>query len=352
MDGPLAISYVPSRMPDRRVTAAAFLGAIFWCGMTSAQPAEEAIHLALESAAPCPSQPEFEHAVRQRTGSWASVRKEKAQRGFHVSLSGEGRAWTGRLRIDSDGEPPSTRTVSGHSCDEVAEAMALIVAFAIDPRATLLPTEPESKPEPVEEPVREVSRDAVVEEKPRVKVDEGRIVAPETSRWRLGIGAQVAAQAGQSPGILWTLPPFLELQREGPGVPDPVFRMSVGRGADETETSGAAARFTWTYARAEGCAAWDAGELRLVPCGMVEGGALRGAGRHLDSPRAETRPWFVLGVLGRVQWLVTPGLFLEAQGNVGASLVRDRFYLEPNATVHEVPSLTWGGAIGMGAIFP
>ncbi len=329
------------------------LGSLSWSGISSAKPTEEPIHLAFESLPPCPDQLAFEHAVRRRTQSWTSAAKDDAHRAFSVSLSGNGESWTGRLQVESAGQAASTRTVSGNSCEEVAEAMALVVAVAIDPRATLSPTEPETQTVPTEEPVREAPRDAIVELKPRAEVaKEAPVVPAASTRWRVGLGAQLALQRGQAPGVLWTLPPFLELQLDGPDAPDPVFRLSVGRGADEEDVSQAAARFTWTFARAETCAAWDAGDLRLVPCAMAEGGALRGAGRGVDSPRAETRPWFVLGMLGRTQWLLTPGFFVEAQGSVGAPLVRDRFYLEPNATVHHVPVVTWGGAIGMGAIFP
>ncbi len=341
-------------MRDRRVTAAVLLGSITWAEFASAQ-SEEPIHLAYESLSPCPSQPAFEQAVRQRTRSWTAVAKAVAHRTFSVSLSNNGASWTGRLQVDSHGQAPSTRTVAGDSCEEVAEAMALVVAVAIDPRATLSVAEPEAQTEPAAMSVREAEQEPVVEAEPRVEVVRKPPDVPTapSSRWRAALGAQVALQQGQAPGILWTLPPFLELHLEGPSAPDPVLRLSVGRGADEEASAqGATARFTWTFARAEACAAWDAGVLRLVPCVMAEGGALRGAGEGVDSPRAETRPWFVLGLVGRGQWFLTPGLFLEAQGSLGAPLVRDRFYLEPNATVHDVPFLTWGGAVGLGAHFP
>jgi hypothetical protein len=341
-------------MRDRRVTAAVLLGSMTWAGFPSAQ-SEEPIHLAYESLSPCPSQPAFEQAVRQRTRSWTAVAKDLAHRTFSVSLSNDGASWTGRLLIDRGGQVPSTRTVSGDSCEEVAEAMALVVAVAIDPRATLSAPETEARTEPAEVSVREAVQETVAEAEPRVEVvrTAPNVRTAPSSRWRTGLGAQVALQQGPAPGILWTLPPFVELRLDRPDAPDPVFRLSVGRGADEEDSAdGATARFTWTFARAEACGAWDAGDFRFVPCVMAEGGALRGASRGVDRPRAESRPWFVLGLVGRGQWFLTPGFFLEAQGSLGTPVVRDRFYLEPDATVHDVPFLTWGGAVGLGAYFP
>jgi hypothetical protein len=329
----------------RRVSPIGLLGAILWAGAASAEPAVESAHLAYLAIPPCPSQQDFERAVRERTRRWTSASRESAHRVFSVSLSNEGEEWTGRLQVQAGGETPTMRTVSGGSCEEVADAMALVVAVAIDPRRSLA-VESVEEPEPAGE---------MTTPEPPVVARPGPVGEPKApvARWRAGLGAQVALHGGPAPEPMWTVPLFFEWCFDRHQSPDPLFRVSVGRGAlTAASLLGSSARFSWTFARVEGCAAWQVGDFRLAPCAMVEGGALRGAGQGVDVPRAKTRPWFVAGLVGRGQWVVTPGLFVEGQASLGTPLVRDRFYLEPDTTVHDVAYLTWGGAIGLGAHFP
>jgi hypothetical protein len=96
------------------------------------------------------------------------------------------------------------------------------------------------------------------------------------------------------------------------------------------------------------CAILRAGRFRLDACERSTFGLLEGHGLGVVPANSATRPWVDLGLAVALRARVLGPFFLEATGHVGAVLVRDRFFLEPNQTVFQAPIFTSeiGGGVG------
>ena len=54
----------------------------------------------------------------------------------------------------------------------------------------------------------------------------------------------------------------------------------------------------------------------------------------------------------RLQWIPVDWALLEAQGEIGVPLIRQRYYFEPDRTVLEVESVVGSFGGGVGVRFP
>jgi hypothetical protein len=89
----------------------------------------------------------------------------------------------------------------------------------------------------------------------------------------------------------------------------------------------------------------------MWPCVRAEGGSLAATGTNVSPALNESRPWFTLGLVARARLTILGSLFLELEGGAFAPLVRDRFYVEPDATVQRAPVVAAAGAAGGGVTF-
>src|SRR5262249_9212923 len=87
----------------------------------------DAIHIEYSAPAGCPSEAEFAWQVRAR------VRQVGAPaRKYAVVLTVDGTRARGTLRVEEETRT-TVRDISGATCDEIAEGLALIMALVIDP---------------------------------------------------------------------------------------------------------------------------------------------------------------------------------------------------------------------------
>jgi hypothetical protein len=104
---------------------------------------------------------------------------------------------------------------------------------------------------------------------------------------------------------------------------------------------------------------WTAGELQACPwgaqpghgwdfrgCASVRAGALRGEGFATFSPATKTIFWSSAGVELQGRWQLLGPLWLGVQGGLELPFSRQRFYLDPEQTLHRVPA--WGASFGFG----
>lgn len=319
-----------------------------------ADDAPEPIRLHYAAPASCPGQASFESRLQARTTKSRPADGEEPARAFSVALREAGSRWTGVLSIRDREDRLAERQVEGASCEELADALALIVALAIDPQAL---SAPPPTPPPAEPPPTPAASSAVVAPapppppapRPRDPVVPAR-PPPASTPWHAGLGVQGAATWGPSAAALLTLPLFIDVRRGDAGILRPEVRLSASRGGDSLTSS---ARFTWTVARLEACTAiWEhAARVRLVPCALIEGGTLRGEGSDVAQPTSATRAWIAAGATARVQTRVFGPVFVEAQGSLALPVVRDRFFLKPDTTLHRVPEVVPSMAFGLGATF-
>jgi hypothetical protein len=127
----------------------------------------------------------------------------------------------------------------------------------------------------------------------------------------------------------------------------PAFRLRFERASADD----GGARFTWTTGSLDGCPiALATGPIRMWPCVRLVAGALAATG-DVSQARSTARPWLSGAAVARGRLALVGGLFLEVEAEALAPFVRDRFYLEPDATVHRATAVAAGGAAAMGASF-
>src|SRR5258706_8021065 len=117
---------------------------------TSAQPpmpAPEAIRVQTEGAVRCTTADDFFARVHRRAALTRLASTDERARSFSIAVEGSEPALHGRLAITHLDGTSSTRDVEGESCDEVVDALALITAIDIDPRAVA--PQPEAQMPPV-----------------------------------------------------------------------------------------------------------------------------------------------------------------------------------------------------------
>jgi hypothetical protein len=65
-----------------------------------------------------------------------------------------------------------------------------------------------------------------------------------------------------------------------------------------------------------------------------------------------SRPWLTAGEITRLELRLFDALAIEVAGEIMFPLVRDRFFVETDVTLHRTPAVAGGGAVGLGVLFP
>jgi hypothetical protein len=368
--------------------AIAFLAATAFPSVTRAEP--ERIRIQYSAPKSCPDGTAFTRALRQRTGRFRLGSAVEQARVFVATITVADALVTGRLEIQGPGAEVSVRNVSGKTCEEVTDALALITALVLDPSAhgnanvsapvpspvSPLASSPigatnRTKPKaaeassPAAGAPREPEPSSTEPEPPPLPPPaavEARATKPNpavATGWRFSAGVQGGGslQVSPTPG----LGALLFVEGAAPHVLAPVLRAGLfWNQSDVSVTGGAGAEFRWATALVEGCpihwAALDS-HLGLFPCLAVHLGVLRGQGRNLDEPAGTTNLWADLGPVLRLRVAVLARLFLEAQGMLVFPLrrltfdVQDRGPAYPPTTVFAVPRVGFLAGIGVGYAF-
>lgn len=94
----------------------------------------EPIVLTYDATGPCPSEAEFYGMVRAYTARWTSVPEGTVtSRTIRVRASSSARETVGRLTVANATGTITEREIAGPSCEAVSQALAIMVAVAIDP---------------------------------------------------------------------------------------------------------------------------------------------------------------------------------------------------------------------------
>lgn len=239
----------------------------------------------------------------------------------------------GQLTVRKPAGDLTVRDVPGPNCQEVESALALIVALMVDPLASSS---------------EHVGSGAHWSEPP-VSPAQQRAAEPQSS---LRVEQRATVRTAIAPTLAWGQALGLMLTREGRG-----WRPSLGltgnfaRGT--TSRAAGSAEFEWTALQLAICPVgwqpnpvWD-----LRACATVQAGRLRAAGFATINPAEQSSFWSAAGALleARVQ-LIEP-LWLGASGGLDLPFSRERFYLEPSQTLHQVPALGVSFGLGVGLRF-
>jgi hypothetical protein len=271
------------------------------------------------------------------------ARSDEPARLFAVAIDDDGRH--GRLTIEGEGRA-RVRDAQGANCAEVSRLLAFATALAVDPDAVA----PSDVPAP---PPPESGLRAISEPRPLRTEGAGTAPAPRDARtdapssavplsWSLGAYALVEGASAPTP--LFGGGAFGELGGKLGSI-RPALRLGVGYAASSPAfADDASVTFSSILGLLEACpTTWGTRRASFRPCLRMEGGSRLTAGHDIPEAQSVRRPWFALGAAARVRWLVAGSVFAELSGGALFPTIRDRVYLAPGTTVHEVP---WIGGVG------
>ena len=338
--------------------------------------AQEPIRLEYRAGSGCPDEASFVARVQERTERGRIAREGEQARTFRVELEDAPHP-SGTVTVVDGARMEGTRTVDAGSCDEVADAMSLIVALALDPHArappprpaiaapspiagdaatatSLAPGSPAPLPSAAPPPPAKKEVDANVEPTEPPVTPAATV---ETRPNPLGLhflgGADAAVATGVAPLTLFGFSPYLGWRSTGAARFGLSVRVAFLRiGTAPLAAPGGTADFTWTVGRVDACGLlrpdWP---LRLGGCTRVELGALQGTGHGIAGAQGQVSPWIAAGILARFEWTFLGSLMLDLEAGPAFRLDSARFYFFPGITVYAVAPVGLDAEAGIGVHF-
>jgi hypothetical protein len=288
----------------------------------------------------------------------AEAREEKpvTRARASVSMHQDAVGANGRFELTRDDGTRYVRELGGASCDEAAQALAFVLAYALgggDPEHAPLPeipAQPAPAP-PVDTPAPTPAATAPT---------RAPVAVAKRSTWQLGAFVQLGARSGLGP--IWTPVEsgLLELRRSRAGVLAPVLRVAAVRAEPITRIDRAGSTdFSWLAARVEACPLQLslAEPLTLLPCLGVHLGQIVAVGAPRDAAGAAGRRaeqlWADAAGAIRLELSVLRVLQIEAQTEVVVPFTPYRFAFDnPDTSVYQVPDWAFAGFVGLGVHFP
>ena len=254
----------------------------------------------------------------------------------------EGESFAGALTLVDLAGNEAVRSLSGETCLELANALALVVALdAVDDD-------------------REGSR---ASDDARAPAPMSRSAAPapsERARWESSVLASVGARTSVSDRIGPSFGAAFSLSRENAGSRwAPSFRAgleyAVSRGGDARYLPNGSSPVSdrlvrLATAKLDACSLRiESGRVTALPCLRLEAGAHYGAVLRGGSSSA---PWLAGGPLGRFHVRVVSALFAEVDVGMLFPVTRTRFYSEAMDRAETVPAIIPFGTLAAGLTFP
>jgi hypothetical protein len=329
--------------------------ALLGAGPCPAQTAD--YELTYGADAPCPAQQQFEGMVRYYLEGEAPAPGAKAQ----VTLQESGGRATGSMTLQRTDGTRNTRELSAATCQDVAPALAFVLAYALagkdsegDPPNAAGPDTAKAQPGP---PPQDGAATAPT---PNNASADRPPVRRTASKWRLGLGVALGVRTGLGP--IWTPVEVarVEAHREQAGDPFVLaVRASVLR--DETVTRidrNGTTSFEWLAGRLDFCPVRLEllSELGLLPCAGSHVGRILATGEPTPGGGARGRSaselWADAAIAGRVELRLWRVLTLEAQAELLFPLTTYRFAFDkPDTPVYQVPSVASAAFMGLGVHF-
>lgn len=327
---------------------AIFCGTIFSLAATPAFAQSDDSNLGLSFTAPagCQDRAAFVRRVQAYTAK-AHFTDDASGRLFAVSIAAAGpEQLIGNLEIVSESER-ATRTVTGKTCPELLDALALMTALAIDPEALSTP-QPKPTPKPDEPKPAPKPKPLPKKAQPAVRED--------STQWSLG--AEGWLLNAVLPKLAFGGAAFVDL-RTSTQAP---LRATFALGAHyftqaDQEVRALRIGYAALGLQAQGCA-----ELALsdawLPALCINALLGRQRSRTDDATQPITsgsRTWAGLGVGPRLDWQLANHWAIRLEGNLGRHLIENRVLLlaiEPNGDrtqtpLHETQGLYTTAALGL-----
>ena len=333
----------------------------------------ESIHLDYRADEGCPSAAWFFAQVEERTARVRLASDKERGRTFVITLVRGRSGTTGKLAIREAERVTVAREVTGEQCSDVASALALATALAIDPLAALAPAgdsgrrasaseePPRDSADTKSDTARAASPTAVqprstalpgpTTAQDRVRGEDGR-----SARWTWGTGAGVVFAHGPAPDFSVGGAAFVERETQETGAMVSALRISaLALQAPEHAVGSALASFRFFFLRPELCSMRlrIGPALAVVPCVALDLGLVSASGANIDTPLSDERFWAAAAALGRLRYAISRVLFLQAEVSLAFPLTRHSFYFrDPDTLIHTVPPFVAMGSAGVGVSFP
>jgi len=327
----------------RQIVVASAL-AIFFAGGIARGAETTPVRLRYTAPAECPDRQGFFEQVSARTKLARLADASETATTLIVRIQHVPGGTAGTIQLSTPPDRTAQREVKAASCEQVVAALALMTALAIDPDASTEPVSMRPLPAPKPEPT------AASKPKPRRTPDERP--ASALTRWKGGVSLELLG--GIAPELVPAVRPFIELDREGRAPWGFAMRLSAARLQSEVRTEAGGAEFRLWSARLEGCPAHvrAARPLWLSACLSFDLGELMATGNGVTQAQQVSRPWLAAGEITRLELRLFDALAIEAAGEIMFPLVRDRFFVQSDVTLHRTPAVAGGGAVGVGVTFP
>lgn len=281
--------------------------------------------LAWNAPAACPSHEAVTARVTALVGVAPSPRPALR---WSVAVAAVGDAYRADLTADDEGALSSQR-LDAPRCDELAETVALLLAWALQPEETPAP----ATPAPIQALPRPRRR--------RPAAPPAR--APRT--WSVHVGASARLDLNLLPSV--SLAPAAQV---GFATPSVLVELDAAWAAEQSVfvTPSRGGRFQAFTVGAWACRRWSVGVLALGPCAGVESGAVYAAGFGVSDPGEATEPWLALRAALDAEVRVAGPLHLRARLAGRAALLRPAYVLRNVGPVFQATA--FGAQFDFGAV--
>ncbi|HEY5956205.1 MAG TPA: hypothetical protein VIV60_06620 [Polyangiaceae bacterium] len=336
-----------------RLTIAS-IGFVSIVGAKHAEAQTESIYLDYSASAGCASRAEFVAQAQARTAVARFSDSPGGGRQFRVTVGQMNGHAVGRVSVGRGTSVGSAREVYAQDCNEVVRALALIVALALDPDASLtVESTPTANPNaPAPPAVFEMHENGVSQSAAargsalltpkgtfkgppithvwlvRAQV-QLNLRSPHVLAFGVHAGATVWPSSPTVPALAWALSLAAEDWPSLHGIPS--VRLSVQRSTSAIVHSsrGSSAKLASTAARLALCPlqldlTTDAA---LLLCAGADMGRLTAAGYggELSSTAKRQRPWLAIVESARLRLGLGRDLYTDIEGGVSEPLWRDAF---------------------------
>jgi hypothetical protein len=304
------------------VAAAVAATAPFVSRPAAAQPNEEVVRLEYHAPPACTDEAQFFAQARARAPQMRLARPDERARVFIVEIEQHAALTSARLTVrDPDGQT-TVRNVETKDCSEAVDALALVAALAVNPRAGARPKE---TPVP-SDGTMPLPPGPTPPASPRAAPAHALARAPSPWTWRAGAaGFGVGAIAPEPLLGARVSAELVHLTSHGMA---PSFRVSLGYATHNGfVVEGGTAHFAYAGANAEMCPLRlpPAKNLVFRPCVMADFGFVVARGSETLNPRSAVRPWADIGTGARLAWMLGGDIGVELDVGCMFPISRDRF---------------------------
>ena len=293
--------------------------------------------------------------------------------GQHVALTlrAAESGFVGQLEIHRADGSTYDREVSGATCEEVANALAFVLALALgakDPSpepARAVPEVVAQAAPPALPPLPPPAASLPAANPPSTLVATPRLADPvgrrRRSAWSLGVGVRLGLRAGLSPNAMLVESAFLETRRASSTPFELALRLGFANAQRDGQSSAqGTADFSWQAAYAEACFVRLRllAPLELLPCAGMHAGQLEVTGHPAPGAGvgSHTAPTTWVDALAslRLELPVLRWLSLGLEGQVVVPFTPNSFTFDgpdSTVTVYQIPRLASAAFLGIAARF-